>query len=279
MAIAGNEKETSVPTKRPIARPRTRSKFPLPSERFPFETHFEVLRQFVVRTKHGADLVSAGSVEGGTVPRQAASLNVNFLKSLGLFREENGKYAPTEMATKFVITRNASEERARVILRPIVENSWFGEFAKAWFATRPVSSEEEFVKELAIYAELSDMAKKELALKNVVAYLTYTQIVAKDSQGTLSWGATPMLATPPVGAAPVVPLAPRDEGPADWHTIQTEDFYLKMRSDPDVLGDLRAHLDLLEKKIARLRSRKPAVATPEGLEAAPIGEAEDGDRN
>ena len=46
------------------------------------------------------------------------------------------------------------------------------------------------------------------------------------------------------------------ESPADWHTVQTEDFYLKVRSDPDVLADLRAHIDLLENKIARLRAKR-----------------------
>src|SRR2546430_1817053 len=153
---ATSENET---TKGPIARPRTWSRFPLPSERFSFETHFEILRQFVVRTKQGIESVGADAVEGGAVPKQAAALNVRFLTSLGLLKQDENsktKYAPTPTAIRVVSTRSVSDDKARPILRPLVESSWFGEFTKNLFNTRPVTSEDEFVKELAIYADLSD---------------------------------------------------------------------------------------------------------------------------
>jgi len=144
---------TSASVKRPIIRPRTWSKCALPSERFSFETHFEILRQFVVRTKQGAESVGAGAVEGATVPKQAAALNVRYLTSLDLLREDEKaktKYVPSPLAIKFVSTRSVSDEKARPILRSVIENSWFGEFTRNWFNTRPVTREEEFEKELAI---------------------------------------------------------------------------------------------------------------------------------
>src|SRR5437899_3758142 len=264
-----NTSEASMTPKRPIIRPRTWSKFALPSERFSFETHSEILRQFVVRTKQGAEPIGAGAVEGGTVPKQAAALNVRFLTSLGLLREDekaNNKYVPTPTAIKFVSTRSVSDEKARPILRSVVEPSWFGEFTRNWFNTRPVTGEEEFVKELAIYSEVSDMSKKEQALKTIVAYLTYSGMVARGDDGSLTMGTVPGASPGQPGPFMTAAPAPKEsrtgiegatlESPADWHTMQTEDFYLKVRSDPEVLADLRAHLELLDRKIERLKAKR-----------------------
>lgn len=277
--MATNAEDASVSGKRGIVRPRVRSRFPIPSERFPFQTHFEVLRQFVVRTKHGAEPVGAASIEGGTVPKQAASLNVPFLTGIGLLAEVKGKYVPTEAADRFVTTLNVSEDRARGVLRPVVEGSWFGQFARDWFAIHAVTPEDEFVRELALYADLSDLRKKERSLKLLVAYLTYTQAVAKDNDGNLTSGSAAPSSAPPLVVTTAPPASPRDprsgpsvtppEGPVDWHTIQTDDFYVKVRSDPDALADLRDHLDLLEKKIGRLRSRKPATTPEEKQDETP----------
>ena len=62
MSMNQETEAASAPAKRPIIRPRTWSKFALPSERFSFETHFEILRQFVVRTKQDcAELLRRGA--------------------------------------------------------------------------------------------------------------------------------------------------------------------------------------------------------------------------
>ncbi len=47
------------------------------------------------------------------------------------------------------------------------------------------------------------------------------------------------------------------EEAGDWHVIQTEDFYVKLKSDPDVLEDVQAHLNLLKRKISRLQAKLP----------------------
>ncbi len=197
--------------------------------------------------------------------KQAASLNVGFLTSLGLLTEAKGKYTPTEAAIRFVNTRNASDERARAILRPVIEDSWFGTFAKNWFATNPMTSKSDFVRELALYGEVSDMTKKERALEVLVEYLMYAQIIAMGADGNLSSGGGPMGTTSGATASPpsptmglrAAPFVAPIEGSVDWQTVQTDDFYVKVRPDPDVLADLRDHLDLLEKKIERQRSKKP----------------------
>ncbi len=54
----------------------------------------------------------------------------------------------------------------------------------------------------------------------------------------------------------------RNSQASGWHTVQTEDLYLKVRSDPDVLADLRAYLDLLDKKIERLEAKRDSEAIP-----------------
>ncbi len=70
------------------------------------------------------------------------------------------------------------------------------------------------------------------------------------------------LAIPAPRDARVAPDATASEGPADWHVIQTEDFYLKVRSDTDVLADLREHLNLLDKKVARLKAKRNSEVIP-----------------
>ncbi len=267
--VVGNE--TGEQAKRPILRPHVRSKYALPSERVPFETHFEVLRQFVVRTKHGAQAVGTADIEGGTIPKQSAALNVRFLTSIGLLKEDENvknKYVPTPTAIKYVTTRNANPEKARPILRSVVEGSWFGQFATTWFSIHPATKESEFVQELAMEGEVSDMAKKQLALKTIVDYLDYAGIVGRDNDGNLFFGTAPTTVRPPPSAPAAAAPAPRDPrpqlteaaapegGPADWHTVQTDDFYLKVRSDPDVFSDLREHIKLLENKMLRLRAKE-----------------------
>ncbi len=268
-------------------RVRTFSKYPLPSNRNPFGVHFEVLKRFVTLTRNGSEGLPASKVEGSGVPVQAASMNVRFLRSINLLTiTDRGMYVPTSEAIRFIMARSVGDDRARPILASILSTSWFAELAQRLFATQPIMSEDQFLGELALAAE-TDKAKEEPALRVLVEYLIYAGIVARDERGLSLASTTPLpkAAMPEAAptldfAAPVNPLAPEVSLPVaggtapeapGWHVLTTEDFHVRIRSDPDVMEDLLAHLHALQRKIQRVRARSvqaPPVAPP-NPEASP----------
>lgn len=272
---------------------RAPTKYPLPSERIPFETHFEVLRRFATVTGNGREAVTAQAVEGNGLRQQSAQLNTGFMVALGLLsEEERGKFKPTPDALTFLVTKSASEDRARPILRALVDRAWFAETAKILLASKPVVTEQELCQELAITAA-TDAAKKGGALEVLVDYLVYSGLVRRTEQGlvlgadvvatvspphpTMSVSPQPVqtpriiLQAPQVIPAPPVMSSPPSVtfgfgiGPVPqsllaWRTIQTDDFLVRLRPDLSVIADLRDHLDLLERKLKRA---PPADASSE----------------
>jgi len=280
-----------------VRKTRAPTKFPLPSERIPFELHFEVLRRFQTATGNGKEAVPATAVEGGGLRQQAAQLNTGFLTAVGLLTEdERGKFKPSQEAIAFLVTRSANEDRARPILRALLEAQWFTETAKIVLASKPVVSEQELCQELAI-AAATDASRKGGAMKVLVDYLAYSGIVRRTEQG-LVLGPLPLV-TPPAAAPaervqpesrtgtpvphvvfrppqialgvqpqPMPPgvtigfgIAPVPGTMLAWRTIQTDDFLIRIRPDLAVIADARDHLDLLEKKLRQAKERPDAAVT------------------
>jgi hypothetical protein len=260
------------------------SKYPLPSERTPFATHFEVLARFVTHTRNGQEPIGADKVEGSGVPVQAAQMNVKFLASIGLLKmDSRGLYLPTHETVKLVNAKTVGDDRARPILRAVLQGAWFAEIATSVLKTRPVVTDDQLIGELALAAQ-TNKEKKGAALQVLVDYLVWSDVLVRDERGlTLSDGATlsqpAQAGTSAAGsmAEPLsVPLSEKRPGIAPpspneaggWHIIQTEDFFLKVRSDPDVVEDLREQLSLLSKKIQRIRLKSRAASKPP---AEPVG--------
>lgn len=281
-----------------VRKTRAPTKFPLPSERIPFELHFEVLRRFQTATGNGKEAVPAAAVEGSGLRQQAAQLNTGFLTAIGLLsEEERGKFKPSKEAISFLVTRSANEERARPIIRALLEGQWFTETAKIVLASKPVVSEQELCQELAI-AAATDAVRKGGALKVLVDYLAYAGVVRRTEQGlTLDSLALVAPPTPPAaqsaesespkGASPApqvvfrppqvmiggqpqpMPpgvtigfgIAPIPGSMLAWRTIQTDDFLIRVRPDVAVIADVRDHLDLLERKLRQAKEKAGATET------------------
>lgn len=254
------------------SKPRTYTEQVLPSNRHTFAVQFEVMKRFVTHGRTGG--ISASSMEGEGIPVQAASMNVRFLRSIGLLNvTERGMYVPTTEAIQFINARSVSDEKARPILAQLLRQTWFYELARTLFKTDPLIEEERFVGELAFGAK-TDKTKMYMSLKTILDYLVYAGIIIKDERG-LSWGTevTPPQGSdpevrneviPPLGQAPGTGLRSVEKGqaePAGWHVLQTEDFYLRVRSDSDVVDDLVAHLETLKKKIERLKAQAKTEET------------------
>jgi hypothetical protein len=268
---------------------KTPSDYPLPSERTPFATHFEVLRRFMSMTGNGTRPVPAAAVEGGSVPTQAAQLNSGFLCDIGLLDEPiRGSFKPTPDAVSFMTLRTAGEDRARPVLRRLVDKSWFGKAAQSIFSTKPNVTEEELVMELGAVAR-TDMTKKEKSVRVLVEYLKLAGIVVKTSQGLaittpegfLAPQSTGPFLMPQVGAltatmtttaandpAQAGAIAANMNGPsgtgqvavmaAGWETIQRNDFYLRVRRSPATLEQVKRQILVLEEELkAEEANRNP----------------------
>jgi hypothetical protein len=273
-----------------IRRARTPTKYSLPSERFQFQAHVDVMARFVSLSRNGSEAVPAPSVEDGqTVKKQSASLNTGFLTSIGLLTEDSkGRFLPTEKGKQFVLTRTASDERARPILRSVIESQWFAEGAKLLLQTKQPITEDDLVTELALLAQ-TDRGKKEAALRVLVEYLVYAGIVVRTERGLVAgnsvlappvpvpfpvpvsmpvkdmsaWsppeaGVVPAQLTAPASAAGSPgPISVRfalgpiltPTGVVEWKTLQTDDFVLKVRANGASIASLKKHLAILEEEL------------------------------
>lgn len=250
-------------------------RYVLPSNRHAFGVHFDLLRRFTTLTRSGTEGVPAAAVEGEGIPLQAGSMNVRFLRSIGLLLPtERGKYVPTPEAMRFINARSVSDAKARPILRALLSSSWFAEVAKNVLGAVPGMSEEQFLGELALVAQ-TDKSKEEPALRVIVEFLVYSGIVTRDERGlVLTEGGLPGESNT-LGSAEGSSVRsstglpePRTIGidrptpeSGGWHVLQTEDFYLKIRSDLDAVQDLTDHIETLKRKIKRLNERENVSAS------------------
>ena len=243
-------------------KPRTPSSQVLPSERFPFKVHLDLFKRFSALSHNGTQAVEASRIEGEGVPTQAAQLNVRFLVSIGLLtKTERGSYLPSPELIRFVAARTVSDDRARPILRAILEPSWFVQVAQSVLSPIKPLRAEDFLGELAIAAQ-TDKMKKGPALQVLLDYLSYIGIVnAKDEGLTLVEDDRSRFSPSgsfDVSSSPrtVVEGAGTIQGDNMWHMIQTEDFSLKIRSDITAIDDLLDHVQTVRRKIERLQKAK-----------------------
>jgi hypothetical protein len=252
------------------SKPRVISAQVLPSDRFPFPVHLDLFKRFVTLTRGGMEAVDASRVVGEGVPAQAGSLNVRFFKSINLLiSTDRGLYQPAPELTRFVTARTVSDERARPILRALMEPAWFVSVARAVLSPKTAMTDGEFLGELALAAQ-TDRERKEPALRVLMDYMIYTGIILR-SDGSLLLGSmventskqsessekTSIIAPSQLE----MPSAGGFETGGSWHTIQTEDFNLRIRSDLDAFDDLLEHLQTLKRKIERMRNRQQVAAS------------------
>lgn len=250
-----------------VRRPRIPSTHILPSERFPFQVHLQLIRRFVQMSGGSAPIAPAKVDEAPDIPAQAAVLNARFLADIKLLRREETGYIPTPEAVRISSCLSISEDRARPLLGELLRQSWFAEAARTVLQQPGPHTVDQLILELAFVAE-TDLAKKKPAMQVLVDYLVFGQILSKDGGNVSIHGGgqtpdqEPPAIVPPVhpsnSEVPAVTPAPaggaRPTSPGattPWLAMTTDDFALKIRPDLTALADLRDHLGILEKKIQR----------------------------
>ncbi|MCI4341264.1 MAG: hypothetical protein L3K11_02665 [Thermoplasmata archaeon] len=246
------------------------SLYDLPSERFAFGVHTDILRRFVSSTGNGRSPVSAVSVERNGVPIQAAVLNAGFFRSIGLLeRTGKGLYKPTPGALQFVSANSISPERGGQALRPLIEGSWFAEAAKASLSAKPYMPEPDLLGDLASAAQTT-FDKKQRSLAVLVDYLVYAGLVQRTERGlalgngSAPAGGPPHTAQPtgPGSKPPVAAQAPAADDARNWETLQTNEFWVRVRGTEVAIDDCIDFLNLVKKKIKRAAATElPALET------------------
>ena len=258
-------------SKAPSTKSKVFSRYQLPSDRTPFSTHFDILSRFVTQSRYGAEAIGAEKVEGEGIPIQAAQMNVKFLTSVNLLKfDSKGLYLPSPETIRFINAKTVSDDRARPLLRSLIRPTWFAEIAVSVLRMRPIVTDDALIGELALAAE-TNKEKKGPALRVLVEYLVWSGVLSRDERGLAIGEAdaeTPGVATPgseapvssdsPSGIGPARRSGVSPPGPSEagaWHIVQTEDFFLKVRSDPEIVEDVREQLSFLSKKIQRIRAK------------------------
>jgi hypothetical protein len=232
----------------------TAAPHPLPSGKYPLDTHFAVLRRFMSISLNGVEPVEPAAVEEQGVPSGCAQANAAFLSDLGLLIEEKpGRFKPTPVAMQLVNTQLADDQRGRRLLGSLVQKRWFGVAARTFLRAHPGQpyGESDLVAMLNSAARLPN-GPDEGAIRVLIDYLVYTGIVvlpehefSKGSAAEISTGGAAPSPPPPTSRVP----ARTSAGPADWEVIETNEFSLRIRPKPAAVKRLRKQLDLLDQQL------------------------------
>lgn len=243
-------------------KPRAPASEILPSDRFSFLTHVDVVKRFVTLSHNGSQALDASRVEGQGIPAQAASLNVRFLKSIGLLtRTDRGQYLPTPEAIKFVTARSVSEEKARPILASLIEPTWIVLTARSVLSPTKPTKDEVLLGELAIAAQ-TDRERKGDALRVLIDYLMFAGIVTAKEDGLVLVGPQSGNSGPNEISTrrsedswtPLTAASSLEQLGKGWQVIQTDDFTLRVKSNVKAVDDLLEYLHILRRQIERRQS-------------------------
>lgn len=261
---------TNAPAERiPVRRPRVASVHPLPSDRFPYETHAAILRKFNTLTGGGRTVVPSANVVGDDVPQQAASLNARFMASVGLLTLVDGRWKPTAEAVQYVVALAASPDRAKPVLRSVISNTWFADVVRHALATKPLMQREELEKDLSM-AAMTPYNKRSGSMRILLDYLAGAGIVELGDDGVRPGAAAGAISPDvqdeknldspgPITAKLQTDYRPYSAGPVSgelqdqgWWTRSGTGFVVRVEPTVRAVKSLKRHVELLEKEVLEL---------------------------
>jgi len=151
----------------------------LPSTGIGFEGQLKMLRAYVNASESGAKPVPLDRLANvSQVSRYtASSCNRFFDASNFILREKNG-YRPTEGLITYVKQLPWDEERAKMSMREMMEDSWYGKELHVLFGTNPTMTADDLV--IAIGSLVGARPDQKVALETLVKFITYAGKVKVD---------------------------------------------------------------------------------------------------
>jgi len=157
-------------------------KHPIPYHTGTLETHLDIIKAYVIKSREGKEPVSYKDLEP-LVPPKTVSGNNKFFEDLGLIRrEKRGNYLPTELAIKLSHHyKLGEEEKVKLILREIVLNSWFWNSTKELLDFKDSVTKQELVNKLCSDSG-ADPHKDALSLNRIIEYMAYSQLLEEEDE-------------------------------------------------------------------------------------------------
>jgi hypothetical protein len=152
------------------------------------DTLVRIIKGYAVASSGGQTKINYKDVASaaGVNPFVVSGNNRFLMDSEILSSPKYGYYIPTENAVRFAREAAWDEVGAKVHLRKIVADSWYGQIASQNFALRPTLTRAELKRALAIKAGASE--GDSTALDFLIDFMIFTGLVAEDERGLLKKG-------------------------------------------------------------------------------------------
>jgi len=176
----------------------------LPNAEVAFNKELEIFKGLVEFSNQGSKYIRSKEINIGISPSRI-SRELKFLESIQLAKSQpGGKYTPMDLCKEFVkYLKWKDYKKAKVILKNIFSNTWFGDFTKKFLEVKNSTTKDQLLKEIGIQCE-ADPIKDEKSLRRLIEWMIWTEIL-KEEKGKFSLISTKIL--PPKEITPTSKLA------------------------------------------------------------------------
>ncbi len=160
---------------------RINRKYPLPRADMSFENEIAVLKAIVEFSNRGKKAVTYKDVKVPKVSAARISSELNFLESINILKQgdKRGEYLPSQEIIEFVDNLNwGKEAEAKIVLRQLLINTWFGDLTVKLLNVKEVSVDE-LIAELGKEAT-ADPKRDKKGVTRLVEWLKYADILEID---------------------------------------------------------------------------------------------------
>ncbi len=169
----------------------TSLKFSLPNVNLGFDSHFEIIKAYVIGSNNGKKPLGYNDLKSllDFNPDSVSGCN-KFFEHLGLIQaaeEQKGKYLPTQKALElFPSLKWKNDTESKSLMKTIVLDSWFWEPTHQLLEMKESVIEQELLEKLGMHSG-ADPEKHVRALHVLIEYLKYADLV-KEHDGKLVLG-------------------------------------------------------------------------------------------
>jgi len=169
-------------------REKRKIKYPLPDAHLTLDKQLEVLRGYVVASEKGSKSVGYEEVARlVSIGKSRVSGCNKFFESVGLLKSvkgQRGKYMPSNEVIDWNNKYQWDSESAKLILKPLFEETWFAKLTKKSLEVKSEISEKELISKLGVEAEASP--QDEPALRQLIEYMATFKVIEKDEKQNIS---------------------------------------------------------------------------------------------
>jgi len=162
-------------------RSRSERRFPLPTSGMSFENEIAVLKAIVEFSNRGKKAITYKDVKIPNVSATRVSSELKFLESVNILkqRDKRGEYLPSQEIIDFVNKLNwGKEAEAKIVLRQLLLNTWFGNLTVKLLNVKEVSVDE-LIAELGKEA-MADPKRDKKSVTRLIEWLKYADILEID---------------------------------------------------------------------------------------------------